>query len=130
MAAIAGRLFVLKKNSVVVGGGISLNVTVGAEPIDITNKDSDGHITYLDDTLTGRQVVYSVEGVDTDGVLRALAFASAASSVFLSDLSFEFGATATVTGDFVMTGYTAAGDDGGSITYTATFSSSGAVVYT
>jgi predicted secreted protein len=129
MAKTAGRLFVLKKGVTVIGGGRSLSVSVNGSPIDVSDKDSAGFVEYLADELTGRQLEFTVDGIEEDQVLRDLAF-GASSGVFLSDLTFEFGATSTVSGDFVMTGYSETGEYQDSITYTATFVSDGSWTYT
>lgn len=126
MAKQDGALFVLKKNSVVIGGGRTLSMTVNGTPINTTDKDDAGITTYLADTLTGRSIEFSVDGQEEDQVLRRIALGSSASGHFLGDLTFEFGNGDVISGDFVMTGYTETGAYEDAQTYTATFSSDGA----
>jgi predicted secreted protein len=126
MAKAAGLLFVLSKNATVIGGGRTLSMTANGAPIDVTDKDSAGIKEYLADVLTGRSLEFSVEGVEEDAVLRTIALSTTASGWFMSDLTFDFAGAASVTGNFVMTGYSETGVYEEAITYTATFTTDGA----
>ena len=125
MAKGAGRSFVLEKNGAVIGGGVALNMTVNGEGIDVTDKDSNGRIQYLPNTMVNRQLVFTVEGFEEDAVLRDVAL-GAQNLSFLNDLEFIFHDGHSITGDFLMTGYTENGPLNEAVTYTATFSSDGA----
>ncbi len=130
MAKQNGALFVLKKNSVVIGGGRTVNMTVNGTPINTTDQNDAGIAEYLAGVLTGRSLEFSVDGQEEDQVLRDIALDSDAASMFLDDLTFTFGNGDVISGDFVMTAYTETGAYEDAQTYTATFASDGAWTFT
>lgn len=128
MAKAAGRLAVVSKNSVAIGGVRVSNIAVDATPIDVTDNDSAGLQELL--AVNGMKVLtFDVEGVAKDVVLREVAM-TAATSHFLTDMSFKFadGLTAadTITGNFFMTSYKEGNDYKEATTFSASFTSSGA----
>ena len=129
MAKQDGALFVLKKATVVIGGGRTVNMTVNGSPINTTDQGDAGIAKYLAGVLTGRSLEFSVEGQEEDQVLRTIAF-GASSASFLGDLTFTFGNGDILSGNFVMTGYTETGAYEDAQTYTATFASDGDWTFT
>ena len=129
MAKQDGALFVLKKATVVIGGGRTVNMTVNGSPINTTDQGDAGIAKYLAGVLTGRSLEFSVDGQEEDQVLRTIAF-GASSASFLTDLTFTFGNGDILAGNFVMTGYTETGAYEDAQTYTATFASDGDWTFT
>ncbi len=130
MAKQAGRLFVLKKNNVTIGGGLEHGLTVNGEPIDVQSKEDLGFVTYLADTLVGRSCVVTISGLDSDKVLRGLALDTDPASVFLTDITLEYGDGDVLSGDFVMTGFGNTGSNDAGLQFSATFTSDGQWTYT
>ncbi len=130
MAKQAGRLFVLKKNNVTIGGGLEHSLTVNGEPIDCTTKEDDGFVAYLDGTLSGRSIVVTMSGIDSDRELRALALSGDPTSVFLDDITLEYGDGDVLSGDFVMMGFGNTGGNAGGLNFSVTFTSNGSWTYT
>lgn len=125
-----GALFVLKKNNVVIGGGRVGNMTVNGTPINTTDQGDGGLAKYLAGVLVGRSLEFSFDGLEEDQVLRNIALSNDPSNSFFDDLTFTFGNGDVLSGDFVMTGYTETGSYEDAQTYTASFGSDGAWVFT
>lgn len=130
MAKASGRLCVIKKNTVAIGGGRTVGMSVAGEPIDVQDQGDSGYVTFLDGVLNGQRIELTIDGYEEDQVLRDIA-CGAASGKFLSDLTFEFPQGSNVlSGDFVMTAYSETGAYEDGQTFNATFSSDGAWTYT
>lgn len=130
MAKAAGRLAVVSKNAVAIGGVRVSNIKMDATPIDVTDKDSLGLQTLLGGTSWGSRVLsFDVEGVYTDPVLRDIAMDTTLSMTF-TDLTFKFAdalaAKDTIGGTFFMTNYTEGNPYQEAATFSASFTSSGA----
>lgn len=135
MAAAAGRkmrvyyLTSAAATPALIGGARTDSFTVNMEPIDITDKDDTGIVTYLDDIAT-KQLEMSVEGVLTDGTLTSLAV-NTTSGTALHLLEFSVQSIGTLAGSFFMSSFASEGAEGGDpATFTASFTSSGAVTLT
>ena len=128
MAKAAGRLAVLSKNAVAIGGVRVSTISVANEPIDVTDKDSNGVIELLAVAAT-KQITISVEGFYKDPVLRDFSM-SAAGSPLMTDLTFKFAdalaAADTVGGNFFLTKYEEVNPHDDGVEYSAEFVSSGA----
>lgn len=128
MAKAAGRLAVLSKNNVAVGGVRVTTISWSGETIDVTDADSDGVVELLGE-LASEQITLSVEGVTKDVVLRAAAL-DAGTSRKLTDITFKFAdalsAADTISGDFVITSYEEGNPHDDASTFSAEFQSSGA----
>lgn len=128
MAKAAGRLAVLKKNSVAIGGVKVTTIKGAFEPIDVTDRDSAGIIEVLAAVKT-QQITLEVEGLAKDATLRDIAFDTTASKL-LTDLTFQFAdalaAKDTIGGNFFMTGYEEGNPHDDAVEFKASFSSSGA----
>lgn len=130
MAKAAGRLAVVSKNAVAIGGVRVSNISMDATPIDVTDQDSLG----LQELLGGvswssRLISFDVEGVYKNPTLRDIAF-DADASLTLTDLTFKFsdGLTTadTISGTFFMSNYKEGNDYKEGTTFSASFTSSGA----
>lgn len=129
MAKAAGRLCVIKKNAVTIGGGRTVGLTVNRAPIDVQDQGDSGYVTYLAGVMTGQSIELTIDGYEEDQVLRDLALGAPA-GVFLTDITFDFPNGDEVSGDFVLTGYSETGAHEDGQTFTATFGSDGAWTYT
>lgn len=127
MGKAAGRLAVLSKNAVAIGGVRVTTIKVDNTPIDVTDKDSAG-LTELLSVPATRQLTISVEGVYEDPVLRDIAM-TPATSPMLTDLTFKFAdaltAVDTIGGNFFMTSYEEGNPHDDGVGFSAEFVSSG-----
>ena len=127
MAKAAGRLAVVSKNAVTLGGVRVMNIQVDNTPIDVTDQDSTGLQTLLA-VASMRVLSFDVEGVYTNPTLRDIAMDPTASQT-LSDMTFKFSdATAlkdTIGGTFFMASYKEGNDYKEATTFSASFTSSG-----
>ena len=130
MVKTAGRLCVIKKNDVTIGGGRNVSITVNGSPINVEDQDDSGFQTLLDGIITGRSIELSIDGYEEDQVIRDIALATTTASHFLDDLSFVFPGGDAVTGDFFLATYSETGAYEDGQTFTATFTSDGAWTYT
>lgn len=134
MAKAPGRLAIVAKNAVAIGGVRVSNIKMDATPIDVTDKDSLGLQTLLGGTGWGSRVLtFDVDGVYTDPVLRDIAM-DPTLSMTLTDLTFKFAdalaAKDTIGGTFFMTNYTEGNPYQEASTFSASFTSSGAWTFT
>jgi TP901-1 family phage major tail protein len=132
MAKAPGRLAVLNKNAVPIGGVRVTTIKFGAESIDVTDKDSNGIMEVLAVAAT-QQITLSVEGVYKEPVLRDIAFDPAASKL-LTDVTFKFAdglaAKDTITGNFWFGSYEEGNPHDDAVTFSAEFTSSGVWTHT
>lgn len=128
-AVAAGRDMLIKKATVAIAGIKVTGLSVDNTPIDITSNDSVG-IQKLMAVSAKRAMTINVSGVETDGVLWAIAMGTG--SQLLTDLTFvqpAAGSTAdVVTCDWYMSNYKADGDTADAVQFSATFMSSGSWV--
>lgn len=128
MAKGAGRNLLLKKASAVVAGVRMLSLKFDATPIDVTDADSDGLITYLAGEAASKQLTIEVSGLQDDNVFRALIL-TPGQDMLITDLTFSDpsrgAASDVLSGNFFMTNYTQTGNHDGAIEFSATFTSSG-----
>lgn len=108
-----------------VTGARTDSLTFNNEKIDITDKDSNGVATALDD-IAIKSMALSVTGVAKDSTYSALA-AAAGSSSALHAFRVGFGSFATYTGSFFITSFEATGEQADTITYTMSLESSGTI---
>lgn len=127
MAKAAGRLAVLSKNAIAIGGVRVTTISIANESIDVTDKDSAGIIELLAVAAT-KQITLSVEGIYKDPVLRDIAFA-ASGSPLITDLTFKFADGLTtadqLAGSFFMTSYEEGNPHDDAVDFSAEFVSSG-----
>ena len=129
MAKVAGRNALVKKNGTVIGGVRVSNITLDAQPIDITDNDSDGLQELLSGDVARRSLGFSVEGLEEDQVLRDVAMSPTA-ELLLTDMTFTFANGDVISGSFFMSNYTEGNPYEDSATFTASFTSSGAWTWT
>lgn len=129
MAAEAGRDIRISYNpgsgADVVAGARTDSLTFNNEMIDITDKDSDGVRTLLDDVAV-KSMALSCTGVAKDSTFSALAQA-AGESAALHDFEIAFGSFATYSGSFFITSFEATGEHNDTIIFTMSLESSGTI---
>lgn len=130
MAKTAGRLCVIKKNNVTIGGGRTVSITVNGSAIDVQDQGDNGFQTFLSGVITGRSIELTIDGYEEDQVIRDIAMASTATGQFLTDITFEFPNGDEISGDFFLSNYSETGAYEDGQTFTATFSSDGTWTYT
>jgi predicted secreted protein len=140
MAAHTGRTVVCywgdESPQPAVAGIREKSITLGGEPVDITNDDSEGWQALLDAAQTN-SVEVGVTGVLLNDTLRADWFSGASTTgrrmqALKLEYPLETGDTtkADISGTFYIKEYTETGNHDGEITFEATFMSNGAVTYT
>jgi len=116
-----------RKTSISIGGVVAANartktLNINNETIDVTADGDDGIQRFL--TEAGQKAVeVSVDGLEIDDVLLELSLGTDISTVIVFDFT-----TFTLTGTFVMPSYSQGMPYNEASTFSATFSSSGAVV--
>jgi predicted secreted protein len=133
MVASVGRALIVTKNNVVIAGLRTASISWGGESIDVTNGDNKGKRLLL--AASGQeQVDLSVEGVMKAELFRSLVLGSA--TKMLTDIEIEWPlavitnvSPATLSGNFRISAYEEGAPYNDSITFTATFESSGPFIY-
>ena len=129
MAKRAGRNLLLKVGTDTVGGVRMTSIKFDATPIDVTDADSNGLITYLAGESATKQVTIEVSGIADTNFLR-VKFVDPATDMLLTNLTFTDPGTVPaadiLSGNFFMTNYTETGTHDGAVEFSASFSSSGA----
>lgn len=127
MAKAAGRLAVVSKNAVALGGVRVSNISIDNTPIDVTDYDSLG-LQELLSASSMRVLSFDVEGVYKNPTLRDIAMDPTA-SMLLTDMTFKFSdalaAKDTIGGNFYMLNYKEGNDYKEATTFSASFTSSG-----
>ncbi len=123
MSEVLGRDFEIKDSD---GELLCLGVTtkgfeIANEPIDITSDDSNGWQTFM--AKNGQKAItMTIDGVFTDDRLKIKALSN--ENIMLTDVTVYDGKT-TLTGDWVIASFSNAGEKDGSVTFSASLSSSG-----
>jgi TP901-1 family phage major tail protein len=125
MAADVGRNLTVTRGAVLLAAVRTKSVAINREPIDITNDDSDGWRTMLEEPGE-RSVNISVSGISDDGVLRDAVLGA---SNVLQDITLTWPDGATLNGDFFLASYTENGTYNDAITFDAELQSSGQPTY-
>jgi predicted secreted protein len=137
MAAEAGRNMRIKYDAdgaggsaaVVIAGARTDGLTIENTFIPITDKDDAGIPDYVDDTGT-QTVSLNCEGVMTGTTLLDLAKANGSGNA-KNYFEVAIGSLATVAGNFLITNFSASGEDGDNpITFTCTLTSAGSMTWT
>jgi len=128
MAKSAGRLAVMKIGTTAVAGVKAVNLSVDRTPIEITDMDSDGFITYLAGIDATKQISFDVSGLFDGETLSDLALDPTADG-HITNATFKMpGLTAavdTIGGDFYMTNFKLSAPDDAASDFSCTFTSSG-----
>lgn len=129
MAKRAGRNLLLKRGTDVIGGVRMLSIKFDATPIDVTDADSDGLVTYLAGEAATKQVSIEVSGILDTNFLRVDAI-NPTTDLLMTNLTFtDPGAPIAgdvISGNFFMTNFTSTGSYDAAVEFSATFTSSGA----
>ena len=132
MAALIGRKVRLKKGTGLAAVGIvgarQEDITIANGEVDVTDKDDGGYRTLLDDWGV-RSIDVSISGLLKDDSLIEIATSNSA-SVLLQAYELEVDGIGTFAGDFFMNGCTLGAPYDNSVTFSATFLSSGPYTYT
>ena len=124
----AGRALLLTWSGSAIGGAREKSITIGGEPIDVTDDGSSGWRKLLNDDGM-RTVDISLSGVTKSNVLKAAKFAGGTSTVAAIVVTYPTGG-GSFTGDFKLVSYTETGTYNDAVTFDAEFQSTGAVTYT
>ena len=122
--AFSGRLMRISRDGVNILGARVDNLTINAEPVDITDKDSAGWRTLLGDVS-----VRTVSG-DVEGVLRGAANvtqAMADGSLLIDGGACLITGVANITGDFYFSNMTFSSEQADVVAFTANFESTGPI---
>lgn len=132
MPALIGRKVRLKKGTGLAAVGIvgarQEDITVANGEVDVTDKDDNGYRTLLDD-WGQRSVDVAISGLLKDDSLIEIA-TSASAAVLLQDYELEVEGIGTFAGDFFMNNLQIGAPHDNSVTFSATFLSSGQYTYT
>ncbi len=130
MAKTTGRLCVIKKNNVTIGGARTVGMSVSGSAIDVQDQGDEGFQTMLAGVLTGRSIGLNIDGYEEDNVLRDIGMDTNPAASFLSDLTYEFPNGDVISGNFVMSDYSETGAFADGLKFTASFTSDGPWVFT
>ena len=129
MAKQPGRKVLLKKDGTKIAGGRTVSMTWNGAGIDTTDEGSGEFQEFLAGELATDTMEITIDGLETDGVLRAAALTPGAATKHFDDLTLEFptaGTAAEIAGDWVMTSYSETGEYQDAVKFTATFVRNGA----
>lgn len=132
MVKTAGRDCLVTIGDTAIAGVRVKSITRNGTPIDISDDDNDEYVAFLADEFSEDTLEISVSGLEDGTVLRDIAFTTSAADRHISDLAFEFAGTPAdeITGDFILTSYSIAGDYREATTFDATFVRNGQHTYT
>lgn len=133
--SLLGRAIEVRQGGTVIAGVTAKTITNLSENPDITAGEDSGYMTYSDKEST-KGLEISVEGFLRDPTLLDTAMGSG--SKYLTDITLNWTETldptnttpASITGDFVFSGFELSGESGAPCTYSFTLKSSGAYVFT
>lgn len=127
MAGTNGRALTIRWDSVTLVGVRTKGYTVTNDYVDVTTDDDQGWRTLLA-TPGLRSVEVTVGGISSDQVLLAEVMKS---NITGEPLTVELPTTTgTLAGTFLCSSFEQTGEHDGAVEFSATFMSSGAVVYT
>jgi len=129
MAKTAGDLAVMKKGVAVIAGVRTSNVTRDAQPIDISDRDSNRFPEMLAGKGSSSSLAMSLDGLEEDGVLEGLAFDPDA-DMLLTDMSLVLPNGYIIAGNFWLSNYQQGHPYKDATTFTAQLASSGAWTFT
>lgn len=122
MAEQLGRKVILKLDGTAIANARTKNLTINNSSVNITTGDDSG-IQALLDEYGEKSVEISVDGIAVDTVLLDLANGTTPTASLVFDYT-----TYTITGTFFLTSYSEGQPYNDAVTFSASFSSSGAVV--
>lgn len=131
MPKVAGRKIKIYKGSgpsaVLVAGARSDSITINNEPIDVTDKGSDGWRELLNDASV-RSVEMSVEGMISNASL--ISAALGATSALFDDYEIRIEGIGTAAGSFFFSNIEISAPYDGAGEFSATIMSSGVITWT
>ena len=119
-----GALFLIKKNSVTVGGGRTTALSVNGAAVDVQDQGDAGVQTFLAGKVTGQAMEISFEGYEDGQVLRDVALGPA-SGRFLTDIVLDFPNGDSLECAWFLSSYQETGAHEDGQTFTATLQSNG-----
>ena len=122
MAKQVGRIVTVTLDAVVVAAARTKNLTINNSPINVTTDDESG-IQALLDVPGEKAVEISIDGIAADDTLMDLSLSGTPTGTIV----FTY-PTYTITGEFFMSSYSEGLPYNEAITFSASFSSNGAVV--
>lgn len=130
MAGFNGREFIFDWDSVTLAGVRSRSISVSNDYVDVTTDDDNAWRTLLADPAT-RSVEVTISGITTDEVLLAdLMAANVAAAPLSAELPTALAVPGTLAGSYLISSFEQSGDHDGAVEFSATFMSTGAIVYT
>lgn len=130
MAGHSSRDLTIDWDSVTIANVQSKSFSVNAEPVDVTTDDDNGWRTLLDDPGV-RSLEVTVGGIADDEAVLADIMAASDLTLAMSISLPSSGTDGTLAGTFFVTSFeNNGGSSDGSVEFSATFQSSGAVTYT
>jgi len=122
MAKMVGRVVTVTLDATAVAAARTKSLTINNSPINVTTDDEDG-IQALLNVPGEKAVELSIDGILDDEALVDLALSANPQGTFI----FTY-PTYTITGDFFMSSYSEGQPYNDATTFSASFSSTGAVV--
>lgn len=126
MAQSAGRDFVVKKNGVTIASVRSKSFTSNKTPIETTNDDDAGFVSYLSGVFATKALEISVEGLTDDDIFFDAALSLTDADSFMSDITLERANGDAVSGEFILTNYSETGEYQDATKFTGTLVRNGA----
>jgi predicted secreted protein len=122
--AISGRKIRISRDGAAVVGARSDTLTISMEPVDVTDKDSNGWRTLLGDVST-RSLDAEVSGVIKDATL--IGQAMAANNLIIDAGEVEIDGIATFTGDWFISNVSVTGEQADAVLFTGTLQGAGII---
>lgn len=133
MSGFNGRLLTIDFDSTTLVGVKTRGFTINAEPVDVTNDDDSGWRTLLAEPGL-RSVEIPVAGITSDEVLIAKIMETGTFTIDNAEILLATGVGQTtpgkLAGAFFLSTFEQTGEHDGSVEFTATLMSSGAITYT
>jgi|TARA_R110000868_G_scaffold276708_4_gene536436 TP901-1 family phage major tail protein len=128
--AFNGRQFTFDWDSTTLAGVRSRSVSISNDYVDVTNDDDAGWRALLADPSV-RSVEVTISGITSDEILLAEVMkANITGEVLQADLPSTLASPGNLSGTYVVSSFEQNGDHDGAVEFSATFMSTGAIVYT
>lgn len=129
MAGFNGRELTLDWDSTTLVGVQSKTVSHTNDMVDVTNDDDIGWRTLLADAGL-KSIEITCTGITSDEVLIAEYYSATPGATFVTNLPSSLAAPGDLSGIFYLSGLELSGEHDGAYEFSATFMSSGVVIYT
>jgi predicted secreted protein len=124
----AARDLIIQRGAVTIAIVSQKSISISGEGVEITG-DTDNAWRTFDSFVGARAVDISVEGVTKDADLRA-AILAGTPSLLMTDITATYPNGDTIAGDFWFGSFEEGGPQNDALRFSATFQSSGEIVYT